>query len=538
MERGEKVAGGDRLGKTIVFAKNNKHARFIQERFDANYPHLKGSFAQVIDYEVRHAQSLIEDFSKADSTPHIAISVDMLDTGVDIPEVVNLVFFKLVRSKTKFWQMVGRGTRLRRDLYGPDQDKTHFWIFDYCQNLEFFSQNAGEDKGAVTPPLSARLFRARLELIAELDKQAEQPAIPPAPPGMAEARAGGWEDTGLGTLRGELAGRLRDEVAGMPLDNFLVRDKRQLVERYAKPESWAKLGDAEIAELSDEVAGLPSQLADPELEAKLFDVLMLKLQLGRLRNDRAFPKLAKRVREIAEALESKTAIPMVRDRLALIQEVQTDEFWQDVTVVQLDAVRKQLRELVKFIEKTGQKAVYTNFEDELGEGAGISLPVGGAGQSYERFKEKVRHFLRPREHELPLQKLRLGLGLTRQDLDSLGRMLAEANLGPEENYEKARREGLGLFVRSLTGLDRAAAMKAFEGFLKGRDLNADQQEFIAMIVEELTRTGVTEPGRLYESPYTDLAPTGLQGLFGPDRGPEITRVLDSMKRNASEVVDA
>jgi type I restriction enzyme R subunit len=140
----------DRLGKTIIFAKNHEHAVFIQKRFDINYPNLKGHFARVIDFKTEYAQSLIDDFSHAEKMPHIAISVDMLDTGIDIPEIVNLVFFKLVRSKTKFWQMTGRGTRLRPDLFGPGQDKQFFYVFDYCQNLEFFSQNPEITQGATS----------------------------------------------------------------------------------------------------------------------------------------------------------------------------------------------------------------------------------------------------------------------------------------------------------------------------------------------------------------------------------------------------
>ena len=167
-----KVAGGDRLGKTIIFAKNQAHAEFIAERFNVNYPHYKGEFARVITFKTEYAQSLIDDFSNKDKAPHIAISVDMLDTGIDVPEVVNLVFFKLVRSKTKFWQMVGRGTRLCPDLFGPGKDKEFFYIFDYCQNLEFFSQNPETTDGALGESLGKRLFKARLELIGELDRRA------------------------------------------------------------------------------------------------------------------------------------------------------------------------------------------------------------------------------------------------------------------------------------------------------------------------------------------------------------------------------
>src|SRR5688572_9570514 len=169
MTRGLKVAGGDRLGKTIIFAKNQEHAKFIADRFNANYPHYKGEFARVITFKTEYAQSLIDNFSNKEKAPHIALSVDMLDTGIDVPEIVNLVFFKLVRSKTKFWQMVGRGTRLCPELFAPGQDKQCFYLFDYCQNLEYFSQNPETTDGASAASLGKRLFTTRLELIGELD---------------------------------------------------------------------------------------------------------------------------------------------------------------------------------------------------------------------------------------------------------------------------------------------------------------------------------------------------------------------------------
>jgi type I restriction enzyme, R subunit len=535
MERGERVAGGDRLGKTIIFAKNSKHAAFIQSRFDINYPHLKGSFAQVIDYSVSHAQSLIDEFSKPEGVPHIAISVDMMDTGIDVPEVVNLVFFKMVRSKTKFWQMLGRGTRLCPDLHGPGQDKTHFWIFDYCMNLEHFSQEPPNREGSTAVALSERLFRSRVELIAALDKYAPTSSPIKKIGGLAEdVTPFDHGETAEQSLRSELAIRLRDEVAAMPPDNFLVRPKRRLVEHFARAESWASLSETDIHDLSEDLASLPSALTDKDVEAKLFDALMLRLQLARLRADREFPRLAERVRDLAHALENSSAanIAMVAARLPLLQEVQTDEFWQDVTVPRLDTVRKQMRELIKFIEKVGQKAVYTSFADEIGEGQDIALPITGGGQSYERFREKVRHFLLPRENDLAMQKLRLGLGLTHDDLTALDQMLQDANLGSPENYAAARNEGLGLFIRSLVGLDRQAAKQAFEKFLAGQALNANQQTFINLIIDELTRTGVMDPVRLYESPYSDTAPTGPQALLGGNVADGIAALLNQFRQTA------
>lgn len=212
MESGHKVASGDRLGKTIIFAKNNAHAEFIRERFDAAYPEYAGHFARVVTYKTEYAQSLIDDFSVKEKTPHIAISVDMLDTGIDVPEVVNLVFFKLVRSVSKFWQMIGRGTRLRADLYGPSADKKDFYVFDFCMNLEYFNQPGAGAEGSLQKSLAQRLFEARLGLVAALDG----------------SDLGGDIDA----LRKDTAESLHKIVAGMNLDNFIVRPEREWVQRY------------------------------------------------------------------------------------------------------------------------------------------------------------------------------------------------------------------------------------------------------------------------------------------------------------------
>ncbi|MCC7456747.1 MAG: DEAD/DEAH box helicase family protein, partial [Nitrospira sp.] len=269
MTRGQTLAGGDRLGKTIVFAKSQAHAEFIAERFNVSYPHYLGHFARVITFKTEYAQSLIDSFSNRDRAPHIAISVDMLDTGIDVPEVVNLVFFKPVRSKTKFWQMVGRGTRLCPDLLGPGRDKAFFYLFDYCQNLPFFSQDPETTEGSGGESLGKRLFKARLEMLGELDRR------------LAGAEAGKAREPGAlygepaneAELRQAIAELLHGEVAAMNLENFVVRSKRRLVERYARPEAWISLSGDAFGELAHEVAGLPSELEDEPEEAKRFDLL-------------------------------------------------------------------------------------------------------------------------------------------------------------------------------------------------------------------------------------------------------------------------
>ena len=530
MTRGIKVAGGDRLGKTILFAKNQHHAEFIAERFDANYPHLKGAFARVITFKTEYAQSLIDDLSNKDKAPHIAISVDMLDTGIDIPEVLNLVFFKLVRSKTKFWQMVGRGTRLCSDLFGPGEHKQFFYLFDYCQNLEYFSQDIPATEGSVIESLGKRLFSARLELIAEIDQRLNEP-----PANTAKEYLSKYGDPESETeVRYAIADLLQHEVAAMNIDNFVVRPHRRSVEKYARSESWAVLTPEALTELSDRVAGLPSELDPENEEAKRFDLLVLSLQLALLRSEPGFMRLRDRVKEIAGLLEEKSAIPMVNEQMALIQDVQSEEWWQDVTIPMLEILRRRLRNLVQFIEKRQRKPIYTDFEDLMGVEVGIDLPGFSVGTNYEKFRAKVRAFMRGHLDHVVVAKLRKNKPLTSTDLAELERILVESGLGGPDDLRRAVEEshGLGLFVRSLVGMDRSAAKDAMASFLAGKTLSANQIEFINLVVDHLTEHGIVDPGRLYESPFTDLTPRGPEVLFSSSELDELIQVLESVRTTA------
>jgi type I restriction enzyme, R subunit len=513
MDNGIKVKGGDRLGKTIIFAKNQAHAEFIVERFDANYPQYKGAFARTIHHGVKYAQSLIDDFSNTDKLPHIAVSVDMLDTGIDIPDVVNLVFFKPVYSRSKFWQMIGRGTRLRPDLFGPDDHKTCFYVFDYCGNFDFFQLAVPEAEGRLTDSLGKRLFTIRLELVATLDTDHVVPE-----------------------LRQETAATLHAEVAAMNLDNFLVRPKRRVVEKFAEAEAWSALDEEDLHALANDVAGLPSELESEDEEAKRFDLLMYRLQLAILRHEPAFVRLRDSVIEIASLLEEQANIPMVRDQLHVIAEVQSDEWWQDVTVQMVEEVRKKLRLLVRLIEKTKRKLIYTDFEDELGEQTEHELVLmDGPSISMDAFREKTRAFLRQHENEIAIHRLRMNKQLTAIDLTSLERMLTGSGIGDPDMLAKAAQDaqGLGLFVRSLVGMDRGAAKEAFAEFLAGRTLTANQVEFVDLIIDHLTNQGLVSAARFYESPFTDIAPTGPQAIFTEEEVEALVVILDRVRAAAA-----
>jgi type I restriction enzyme R subunit len=515
MTQGIKVAGGDRLGKTIIFAKNQLHADYIYERFTKNYPHLdNGNFARVITHQVRYAQSLIDDFSNKDKAPHIAISVDMLDTGIDVPEIVNLVFFKLVRSKTKFWQMIGRGTRLCEDLFGPDDHKTEFKVLDFCQNLEFFSQQLAPAEGSGGTPLSEQIFKARLELIQAFD--------------ALEAH---------GDERAKLAGVLREAIASMNENNFLVRPHLELVEMFRDGRAWDNLSVGDLAVLADRVAKLPTQL-DPEHEdSKRFDVLLLGIQLSILRGE-PFERQRSRVTKIASALEDQQTIPVIAEQLALIQDVQTDEWWVDVSYPMLEEVRKKLRLLVPLIERSKKAVIYSDFSDEIGKGEKIELPgTGGTVASTEflQFRKKAEHFLKQNLGEAAVAKVRSGQPLTPDDIEDLQRILVAAGIGDDKSFAEASRNAgsFGLFIRSIVGLDRAAAKAAFADFLDDKRYSRNQIEFVNLIIDELTDRGVVEAARVYETPYDGVAPEGPEAIFVESDLFRIFAAIETFKKTAS-----
>ncbi len=453
----------------------------------------------------------------------------MLDTGIDVPEVVNLVFFKMVRSKTKFWQMMGRGTRLCPDLFGPGQDKTHFRVFDYCGNLEFFGQNPELKDPSAVRSLSERLFTARLDLVRALDD--------------SRACAGGLhgnpapDDAGPEALPNEEAIRtgtvsdLREAIAGMNLDSFVVRQRRRTVEKYLKLDAWIALDEAAREELVEEIAPLPTGKRIGGEEAKRFDLLMFSLELALLKGSKRFASLRKKLVEIASALEDQTAIPGIAARAALIEEVQTDAWWEGVTVPLLEFVRLRLRDLVQHIEPDRKAVVYSDFADEIGEETAHDLPEVGE-VDFVRFKQKARAFLRAHEDHITLHKLRQGRPLTSTDLGELEGMLLAAGIGDAGAIRRARMTGPGLggFIRSLVGLDRQAVQDAFSAFIADGAATADQIEFIGLVVDHLTERGVMEPRLLYESPFTDVAPQGPDRIFDAPRTDRLFQLIEEFNR--------
>jgi type I restriction enzyme R subunit len=522
MEEGLKVQSGDRLGKTIIFARNHDHAKFIEERFNFHFPQYNGHFARVIDNYAKYAQSLIEDFSIKDKAPHIAISVDMLDTGIDVPEVVNLVFFKPVYSKIKFWQMIGRGTRLCPQLFGPEQDKEHFRIFDFCFNFDYFRENPNGIETSSSESLGTRLFKSRVRLLAAVQRT---PELEPS-----------------GELSSILTGTLHGEVSAMNPENFMVRAKLKQVDRFRNQESWNGLTDADIDEIENHIAGLPSQIETDEIEARLFDLSALKLQIALVEKDTGtFESTRNKVIEIAANLEEKDTIPAVKQQLQYLRAIQNTEFWEGISLAALEELRTRLRALVQFIDKSKRKIVYTNFTDEIlsvREDEAIYMPKMTGNQ----YAKKVEEYLRSHQDEIAIQRLKNNLPLTPTDLCSLEETLL--NIG--ENEGKRLLTGmlnlhevptLAHLVRRIVGLDRNAAKAAFSTFLENRTLNSQQMRFIELIIDQLTARGFMEPAALYEPPFNSLHSGGPEELFA-GKSNIIDGIFHALEETLPKVLEA
>ncbi len=540
--RGHRVEGGDRLGKTIVFARNNDHARFIEERYNANYPSGAGHTARVVTYKEAYAQSLIEAFSDPKNPPNapdIAISVDMLDTGVDVPEVVNLVFARPVFSRTKFWQMIGRGTRLRKGLYGPDpdnpdHDKQDFRVFDFCGNIDFFNSGLATVEARRAVSLTERILRRQLDLVRALDRRRQPDTARDAGPDGIATEA---------EVRWSLAHRLHRTVAGMNPDNFLVRPHLRAVETFGDFASWHRIDDAADATLRGALLPLPSEHrpdgSENGEEAKRFDLMAYGLQLAALEGGADHTTLRDRVREIADDLLAKTNIPAVAEQAALLEAVAGEEWWQDATLPALERMRRRLRALVRLTDpKARRKVVFTDFEDELGEITESEIHGVPVGTDEQRLRRKARSYLLRHADEPAVRRLRHNEQITQEDLAGLeSAFLAEAVASPED-LEAVRDsgEGLGLFVRKLCGLDREAARQAVEPFLAGRRLGAGQLDFVTLIVDVAARRGVVGVADLYEAPFTDRAPNGPEDLFADEEIDALETVLKDLVNRARPTV--
>ena len=514
MSEGLRVEGGEKLGKTIIFAKNSRHAKAIVERFNKIYPEYGGNFAKVIDYSTNYVETLIDDFSDKNKMPQIAVSVDMLDTGIDIPEILNLVFFKKVRSKTKFWQMIGRGTRLCPDLLGLGQDKEKFLIFDFCNNFEFFRVNPKGFEGGKVETITEKLFNVKVQIIKELQALKY------------------CENEEYVELRKNLVEELLNNINSLNEDNFLVRMNLKYVQKYKNEKEWEALGEVAVNELKELVSMLIIPLNDDEL-AKRFDLVMYNIQLAYLQGTSATRGI-KSVIDTAEQLSKLGTIPQIQEKKYVIEKVMTESFWESADIFEVDEVREALRNLIKYLQKEGQIIYYTDFKDLIiAEEKNDSMYNVNDLKNY---RKKVEHYLSEHKDEMAIYKLRNNKKLTKEDIKHLENIMF-MELGSKSDYEKEFGDTpVTKLVRNLVGLDIEAANEAFSEFLNNENLNSNQIHFIKLIIDYIVKNGMIDDNRvLTEDPFRTVG--NIVELFEDNidiRG-KLLNTIKVIKDNAIEV---
>jgi len=439
----------------------------------------------------------------------------MLDTGVDIPEVVNLVFFKKVRSKSKFWQMIGRGTRLCPDLLGIGQDKTHFLIFDYCGNFEFFRENPKGMDTQIGKSLTEKLFNAKVDIIRELqgfDYQTEEYI----------------------THRKELVKEVTRDVLALDSENFRVRQHLQFVEKFKNKENWVTLFVVDTNEVKEHISPIIVPIQEDEF-AKRFDLLMYTIELAKLQTKNA-TKPIRSVIQTAEALSQLGTIPQVMEQKHIIEKVLTEEFWESADIFELDEVREALRDLIKFIERDKQKIYYTNFQDEV-----IEVKENGPMfhvNDLQSYRKKVEHYLIQHKDQMAIYKLNHNKPLTSQDVKILEDILWK-ELGTREDYEKDYGDTpITKLVRQIVGLDPQAANAAFSEFLSEERLNLNQIRFVKHIVDYVIKNGTLDKNVLRQEPFRSVG--SIVELFkdNMDDARKIIGIIDEINRNAEEITGA
>lgn len=505
MQDGLKIDYGENLGKTIIFAKNHDHAEKILEIFNKEYPHLK-DYAKVIDNKIKYAQSAIDEFSDPKKLPQIAISVDMLDTGIDIPEILNLVFFKKVMSKAKFWQMIGRGTRLCPGLL-DGEDKEKFYIFDFCGNFEFFRMNKGKATANMLA-LQGAIFKLKAQIAFKLQDLA-------------------YQTKDLIAFRKTLVEDMVRKVRELNRDNFAVRQHLKYVELYSNPDNYVSLTYENTLTMGEELAPLIIPDKD-EPKAVRFDALMYGIELAYLAGkpySKARSDLTKKINAVAGVAN----IPEIMAQADFLNKLIHTDYIANAGINEFECIRKNLRELIKYIPKGGPKYT-TNFIDDI-IGKEIK-PAEIENDDLKNYKMKAEYYVRQNQDQIAIKKLRTNLPLTKADIVSLEKVLW-SELGTKADYEaEYGQKPLGEFVRELVGLDMNAAKEAFADYLNDVNLDSRQIYFVNQIVEYIVHNGMMKDfSVLQEAPFTDQGSivdvfTDMNTWFG------IRKVIETINNNA------
>ena len=482
MEEGYKIESGDKLGKTIIFAKNDKHAEHIVETFNKLYKNLDGEFCQKITTKVEKGQTLIERFVDPNSLPQIAVSVDMLDTGIDVPQILNLVFYKKVKSKAKFWQMIGRGTRTCKNLFGPGLDKERFLIIDCYENFEFFEVNTDGEETKIGKSLSEKIFYNKIKIIKALEHLDYQ------------------ENKEYQKYRKELIEDVVNSINEIPLDRFDIRLKRAIIEKYNEAKYFDTIDSIKKSELKKEIAPLITYEENDEM-AKRFDATIYAIESAYLENKK-FTKNQNIVMETGENLAKKGNIAQIQEQKRLIANVRNKKYWQKAGLFDFEEIREKLRGLIKLLDKSVIGVYYyTDFDDEIVELSQRDVSKEFvAYNNLENYQKRVNSYLEEIKDKDVIQKMRSNKPLTMADIKYLEKILFE-EIGTKTEYESNYGSvPLLKMVSKIVGMDRDVVEKEFSKFLSNQELDSNQIAFVRKIIDYIVKNGSMEKQKLKDFP--------------------------------------
>lgn len=513
MTNGLREASGNRLGKTIIFAQNKNHAQYIVDRFNILYPEYKGEFCKRVVCDDDYAQDLIIQFKNPLKQPHITVSVDMLDTGIDIREIVNLVFFKRVRSKIKFWQMIGRGTRICPDLFGKGKDKKNFYIFDYLGNFDYFRENKNGIEATVVASTGASIFTKRIKLIYNMQDHI-------------------FADDEYQKFRSELIEEVYSQIKMLTLDRVDVKLKRKFVDEFLVKDSFICLSEQDKIDLITNIADLVS-MKDNDDKAIEFDNLMYGLMISLLDGSKSYTRFKNvTVNKVSILLKYKTTVPQVKAKIPVLKEIKEDEFWDAPDILKFERIRVELRNINKFAILDGREKVYTNLDDieiERTEMKEFTLAY-----DFENYKLKVNKYIEENKNNTAIHKLRNNIPLTETDYKTLEKIFT-GELGTKEDYEHNFKDTpFGLLVRRVAKMEREAALKVFSEFISEQNLNSNQIVFVNKVIDYIEQNGYVENVMDLTKPPFDKPQTFIK-LFDVDKQKKFVSIINEVKDNAVKV---
>lgn len=519
MEECIKDPNGVLPGKTIFFCATKTHARRMEELFDAFYPEYKGELAKVLvsdDPRVYGKGGLLDQFTHNDM-PRIAISVDMLDTGIDVRELVNLVFAKPVFSYTKFWQMIGRGTRLLEPTKMKPwcTHKDNFLILDCWDNFDYFKLNPRGKEANTTLPLPLRLFGLRLDKIEKAQ-----------------------ELTKTEIVASETA-KLRKQITTLPNNSIVILDAKHELQRLDDDNFWNNLTSDKLDFLRSVVKPLFKTVSDVDFKAMRFEKDILEVSLAHLSDEKEkFEVLKDSVIEVIGQLP--LSINSVAKESDIIRQSQTNNYWATITEEKFEALTNKLAPLIKHIETIVQLGpAKFNFKDELYAKEYVEFGPEHEALSIAKYKELVEQKINELVSESPiLQKLKQEQEISKEEAEQLAEALHDEH--PHITVDLLRRvyhhrkAQLVQFIKHILGIQALETFpetvsNAFNEFIKAHTyLTTRQLQFLDLLKKYILDKGELSKRNLIESPFTMIHPEGIRGVFKQNEIEEILQLTEKL----------